>query len=580
MRHKLLIVLITSIFTIPSFSQKASQELVENKDQEHYFKINKNINIFNSVLRELDLLYVDTVDIDKTVRSGIDYMLSSLDPYNEYYNEEDMKDFTFMTTGEYAGVGALIGHKDGRIIFMDPYEDKPAAKAGIKAGDVILAIDGVDMTTCEKKEGEAYAQTLSSFVSSSLKGQPNSTIEITVERYGEKKPLKIKVLREKIVIAPITYFGMLNESTGYISLSTFNDKTAKEIRNAYDNLKKEGMQELVLDLRLNGGGIMEEAVQVVNMFVPKGKVVVSTKGKIKQTERVYKTTVEPLNTEIPLIILIDEGSASASEIVAGALQDMDRAVLIGKRSFGKGLVQLARDTPFGGGIKITTSKYYTPSGRCVQALDYSHRKVDGTAIRVPDSLTNVFHTELGREVRDGGGIIPDITMEDEKVPTITYYLSNQYIIMDWVNQWVYEHKKIEDPKTFTISEEDYNSFKEFVKSKKFEYDRMSEKSMKQLKEVMEFEGYMKTAGDEFKALEEKLVPDLDRDLEVSKDKIKQMINAEISKRFFYQKGEFISKMQHDSTIKKALEVLNDQEKYKEILSAPTVDAVEVAEKTK
>lgn len=568
MKHKLLLVLIAIIFALPSFSQKKGAIVEEDENQEHYFKINKNINIFNSVLRELDLLYVDTIDIDKTVRTGIDYMLNSLDPYNEYYNEEDMKDFTFMTTGEYAGVGALIGHKDGKIIFMDPYEGKPAAKAGIKAGDVILAIDGVDMTSCEKKESEPYAQTLSSFVSNSLKGQPNSTIEITVERYGEKKPLKIKVLREKIVIAPITYFGMLNDSIGYISLSTFNDKTAKDIRNAYEKLKEDGMQKLILDLRSNGGGIMEEAVQVVNMFVPKEKVVVSTKGKIKQTERVYKTTVEPLNTEIPLVVLIDEGSASASEIVAGALQDMDRAVLIGKRSFGKGLVQLARETPFGGGIKITTSKYYTPSGRCVQALDYSHRKIDGTAIRVPDSLTNVFYTELGREVRDGGGIIPDIAMEDEKVPTITYYLNNQYIIMDWVNQYVHEHKKIDDPKTFTITEEDYDNFKKFVKSKKFEYDRMSEKSMKQLKEVMEFEGYMKTAGDEFKALEEKLIPDLDRDLEVSEDKIKQMINAEICKRYYYQKGEFVSKMQHDSTLKKAVEVLNDREKYNEILSAP------------
>lgn len=578
MKHKLLVILIASLFIIPAFAQNAGENVPDIKDQEHYFNINKNINIFNAVLRELDLLYVDTIDIDKTVRTGIDYMLNSLDPYNEYYNEDDMKDFTFITTGEYAGVGALIGNKDGRIMFMDPYENMPAAKAGIKAGDIILEIDGVDMTKCEKKEGEAYAQTLSSFVSSSLKGQPNSTIEVKVERYGEKKPLTFKIVREKITIAPITYYGMLDETTGYISLNTFNDKTSKDMRNAYDQLVKSGMKELIIDLRQNGGGIMEEAVQLVNMFIPKGKIVVSTKGKIKQTDRVYKTTIEPLDTDIPLVVLIDEGSASASEIVAGSLQDMDRAVLVGKRSFGKGLVQLARDTPFGGGIKITTSKYYTPSGRCVQALDYSHRKIDGTAIRVPDSLTNVFYTEQGREVRDGGGITPDITIEEEKVPTITYYLTNQYIIFDWVNQWIYNKKSIDDPKHFTISDEDYDNFKEFVKSKKFEYDRMSEKSMTQLKEIMEFEGYMKTAESEFKALEEKLVPDLDRDLEVSKDKIVQLINAEISKRYFYQKGEFISKMQHDSPLNKALETIKNKELYRQTLSAPTETKAEDAAK--
>lgn len=566
MKHNFVALLAGLALTLPSFAQDKNQEI---KNQEHYFDINKNVTIFNSIVRELDLLYVDTVNVDKTMRVGIDYMLNSLDPYNEYYNEDDMKDFTFMTTGEYAGVGALIGYKDGKITFMDPYENMPAAKAGIKAGDIILSIDGVDMTKCDKKEGEAYPQTLSSFVSSSLKGQPSTTIEIKVERYGEKKPLTFKVTREQITIDPIDYYGMLNDTIGYISLTTFNDKSSKEIRKAYDQLKKDGMKSLIFDLRNNGGGILEEAVQIVNMFVPKGKTIVSTKGKIKQAERVHKTTVEPLDKEIPIVVLVNESSASASEIVAGALQDLDRAVLIGNRTFGKGLVQMTREMPFGGGIKITTAKYYTPSGRCVQALDYSHRKADGTVTRVPDSLTNVFYTELGREVRDGGGVTPDIMLEEEKTPTITYYLNNQNIIFDWATQWASKNKKIENPKEFTISDEDYNNFKEFVKSKDFEYDRMSEKSMKQLKEIMEFEGYMKTADEEFKALEAKLVPNLDLDLDLSKAKIIELINPEIVKRYYYQKGELMSKLQYDNGVKKALEVIQDQDQYNKVLSAPT-----------
>lgn len=565
MRHKLLALSLVLIYTFPTFAQ---EEDVKKKEQERYFDINKNVNIFNSVLRELDMFYVDTVDVEKTVRTGIDYMLNSLDPYTVYFNEDDMKDFNFMTTGEYAGVGATVAHKDGKIVFADPFEGKPAARAGIKAGDIILSIDGKDMTTCEEKEGEAFARTLSSFVSNNLKGQPSTILEIMVERYGEKKPLKFKVTREKIVIDPISYHNMLDDKTGYIKLTGFTDKSAMDMKNAYTDLKKQGMSSLVIDLRENGGGIMEEAVQIVNMFVPKGKLVVSTKGKLKQTDRTHKTTIEPLDTEIPLVILIDEGSASASEIVAGALQDMDRAVLVGARTFGKGLVQLTREVPFGGGVKITTSKYYIPSGRCVQALDYSHRKADGTVTRVADSLTNVFYTEIGREVRDGGGITPDIRLEEEKVPTITYYLSNQYIIFDWATQWAYKHKTIGEAKEFTISDEDYENFKEYVKSKNFEYDRMSEKSMKQLKEIMEFEGYMKTAGEEFKALEEKLVPNLDRDLDTFKSNIVQMINAEVVKRYYYQKGEFVSNMKFDTGLNKALEIISETDVYNKTLSAP------------
>ncbi|MDH6307581.1 carboxyl-terminal processing protease [Dysgonomonas sp. PFB1-18] len=557
-----------------SFSIHAQDNPEKAKQQQRYFDINKNIEIFNSVVREMDLFYVDSIDINKSVRSGIDNMLNTLDPYTTYFNKDDMKDFSTQITGEYAGIGAGIAFKDNKVAITEPFEGKPADKAGLKAGDYILEIDGKDMTTCEKVEGEAFGRTLSSFVSSNLKGQPGTTIQLKVERPGEKKPMLVKVVREKINIDPIPYYGLADAKTGYINFNSFTDKSAMDVKNAFLDLKKQGITSLVLDLRQNGGGILEEAVQIVNMFVPKGKVVLSTKGKLKQLDRTYRTTLEPTDTDIPIVVLVDRGSASAAEIVAGSLQDMDRAVLIGERTFGKGLVQSPRELPYGGGIKVTTSKYYIPSGRCIQAIDYSHRNADGSVGRIPDSLTTVFHTEAGRLVRDGGGVSPDIIFEEEKVPTITYYLANQYIVFDWVTDWATKHKSISSPETFSISDSDYEDFKTYVKSKDFQYDRMSEKSMASLKEVMEFEGYMKYAGDEFKALEAKLVPNLDRDLETFKDDIKKQVNTEIIRRYYYQKGEYIYTLKNDKELAKAIETLNDTELYKKTLSAPEKAEVE------
>lgn len=540
----------------------------KDKNQQRYFDINKNIETFNAVIKELDMFYVDSLDVDKTVRSGIDNMLNGLDPYTVYFNDSDLKDFNTQITGEYAGIGSGIAFKNNRIVITEPFENSPAAKAGLKAGDEIIEIDGIDMTSCAKKEGESYGQTLSSHVSSTLKGQPGTSITVKVERPGEKKPISFKVLREKIQIDAVPYYGLVDPTAGYINLTSFTDKSATHVKNAFQDLKKQGITSLILDLRNNGGGILEEAVQIVNMFVPKGKVVVSTRGKLKQLDRTYRTTLEPIDTEVPIVVLINKGSASASEIVAGAIQDFDRGLLVGERTFGKGLVQSTREIPYGGGVKVTTAKYYIPSGRCVQAIDYSHRNPDGSVGRIPDSLTTVFHTEIGREVRDGGGVSPDVQLEEEKTPTITYYLSSQFVIFDWVTNWALDKKTVAPINEFTISDTDYNNFKEYVKSKDFKYDRMSEKSMTALKEVMEFEGYMQTAGEEFKALEAKLVPNLDRDLDLFKEDIMQQINLEVARRYYYQKGEFAIALKKDKEVLKAVEVLNDTNLYKSTLAAP------------
>lgn len=569
MKNKLTALLAFSmLFGFPTVNAQEI-DMPENVNQQRYFDINKNIDVFNSLLRELDMFYVDSLDVNKVVRSGIDNMLNGLDPYTVYFNDDDLKDFNTTITGEYAGIGSGIGFKNDRVVITDPFEGKPAQRAGLRAGDIILAIDGKDMTTCEKVDGEPFGRTLSSYVSSNLKGQAGTSLEIKIERPGEKKPLTFKVVRETITIDPIPYYGLVSPTVGYIAFpNTFTDKSAMDVKKAFLDLKKQGATSLIFDLRQNGGGILEEAVQIVNLFVPKGKVILSTKGKLKQWDRTYRTTLEPIDTDIPIVVLVDKGSASASEIVAGSLQDMDRAVLMGQRTFGKGLVQATRELPYNGGLKVTTAKYYIPSGRCIQAIDYSHHNSDGSVGRIADSLTNVFYTAAGRPVRDGGGVTPDIALDEEKVPTIIYYLSNQYVVFDWVTDWILKNKKVASPESFSITDEDYDDFKAFVKSKDFQYDRMSEKTMSSLKEVMEFEGYMKTAEAEFKALEAMLVPDLNRDLETFREDIIHLINTEVIKRHFYEKGTYIVTLQKDKELAKAIEVLTNTELYKQTLSAP------------
>ncbi|WP_350455732.1 S41 family peptidase [Macellibacteroides fermentans] len=533
---------------------------VEGKSQaDNRFEVSKNLDVFNALVKEVDMFYVDSVDVEKTVRTGIDAMLSTLDPYTEYIPEQEMGDLKFITTGEYGGIGSFIRERDGGVYIIEPFEGMPAALAGLKAGDKLLVIDGTDLTGMTSDK-----------VIELLKGKPNTKMTLKIQRPNEKKPRTLELIRKQVLVDQVTYYGVRNDSIGYIYLKGFTDKSAQEVKAAFEDLKKNHhIKSLVFDLRNNGGGLLDGAVQIVGMFVPKGEVVLSTKGKIKQWDRTYRTATEPLDTVMPIAVLINGGSASAAEIVSGALQDMDRAVLVGQRSFGKGLVQSTRELPYNGNLKVTMSKYYIPSGRCIQAIDYSHKNPDGSAARIPDSLTTVFNTSKGRLVRDGGGVRPDFEVEEPKVPTIMYYLVSDMVAFDFATEWAQRHPSIGPIESFRLSDADYEEFKKFAKEKNFTYDRQSEKLLKNLKEVAGFEGYLDESSDEFKALEAKLTPNLDRDLDRFKDQITELLSAEIVKRYFYQKGELIQSLKKDKVLDKALEVLGNPSLYQTTLSVPT-----------
>lgn len=535
------------------------------KGDDKNFQIAKNLDIFNSIFKELNMLYVDTIVPDKSVKVGIDAMLEALDPYTEYYPEEDMGDLNLMIKGSYGGIGSVISYYKGRVVIDEPYEGMPAAKAGLKPGDVLLEIDGKDL------KGKAVAQ-----VSELLKGQIGTSFILKVERPGVKKPLEFKLLRESIQIPAVPYYSVEANNTGYIQLSSFTGKPAKEFKDAFLDLKKKGITSLIIDLRNNGGGLLDEAIDIANMFLPKGKEIVSTKGKMKQWDRAYKTTREPIDPDIPITVLVNNGSASASEILAGAFQDLDRAVIMGTRTFGKGLVQTTRNLPYGGSLKLTTAKYYIPSGRCVQALDYKHRNEDGSVGRVPDSLTTVFHTAAGREVRDGGGIMPDVEIKAEKIPNILYYLIMDKRIFEYANSYCEKHATIPSAKDFVLTDENYNEFKAQVSKSDFKYDRQSDKVLKNLKEVADFEGYMDDASEEFKALEKKLSHNLDRDLDHFSKDIRSLISSEIVKRYHYQKGAIAQQLKNDDELVKAIDLLNTPDKYKSILSTTQPTSTQTA----
>lgn len=520
------------------------------------FRISKNLSIFNSLFRELDMFYVDTLTYDKMMKTTIDNMLNKLDPYTVYLPEEETDDLKFMTTGEYAGIGAMIMKKDKNIIVSEPYEGMPAQRNDVRAGDIIMEVDGQKVTGLSVSE-----------VSSRLKGTPNTSIKLKLERLGEKKLVEKTFLREKIQVNPVGYSALVSDKTGYILLNEFTDRAAIEVKSAIaDLIKKHQIESLVFDIRNNGGGIIDEAVKIVGFFVPKGTEVVNTKGKNKDADRKYKTPTEPIFPNLKLVVLANRSSASASEILAGAFQDLDRAVIVGERTFGKGLVQNIRPVGFGGHLKVTTAKYYIPSGRCIQAIDYSHRNEDGSVGRVPDSLTNEFSTRNGRKVRDGGGIIPDTTTTDERKLNIAYYIYAQNLYFDFATKYVLAHPTIASPAEFVISDQDFKSFTDYLTEKKFTYTSQTEKFYNELLEMAKLEGLDNRAKDEFAALKSKLTPDIIKNIEDNKTEVIELLSLEIIKRYYFQKGEIQYSLRSDKNLKVALDILKPENGYSKILN--------------
>ncbi len=526
------------------------------------FKISKNLDYFNIIFKNIDLYYVDSINPEKTIQTGIRAMLRSLDPYTEFYPEEEADELKTMLTGNYAGIGSLIMYyKEGQIAIAEPFEDTPAAKYGLKAGDILLEIDGQSTKGMDVQKA-----------SEGLRGKVGSTLKVKVQRPGTKAPIELKIIRNTIQHPPVPYYGMYEGNVGYICLSSFSGEPSKEFKQAFLALRKEGATSLIIDLRDNGGGLLDEAVTIANYFLPKGKEIVVTRGKNKRLERTYKTTSTPIDTQIPLTVLVDGNTASASEILAGALQDFDRAVIIGSRTYGKGLVQVPRDLPYGANLKITTAKYYIPSGRCVQAINYANHEEDGRGNRIPDSLTSVFHTAAGREVRDGGGILPDIVTTQEEMPTIMYALNSSIDslknVFDFATSYCLSHPTIPSAREFSLSDEDYNQFKQQLKERNFKYDLRSEKVLKQLKEVLKKEGYDEIAASAIQSLEEALAHNLDRDLDLFSKEVKEAIEMEIVKRYYYMKGTFEIVLKNDADFKRALEILHSPTEYSSLLAPP------------
>lgn len=543
---------VTVLFSLFAFTQR-----------DDFFEISKNLDIFATLYREVNLYYVDEVQPGTLMKEGIDAMLESLDPYTNFISEDEIEDARFMTTGQYGGIGAMIRMRDEQIMIAEPYENSPAQKADLRAGDIIVEVEG--KSTKGKNTGD---------VVKILKGQPKTDVRITIRREGVANPIEKTLTREEIKVNNVPYFGMLNEHTGYIRLSGFTEDAGREVKDALVSLKEnKALTGVVLDLRGNPGGLLREAINIVNVFVDKGIEIVSTKGKLKEWDKTYRSLNPPVDLDIPLAVLVNRSSASASEIVSGALQDLDRAVIIGQRSFGKGLVQTSRPLSYNTQLKITTSKYYIPSGRCIQAKDYSNRNEDGSVGSIPDSLIKEFKTKNGRKVYDGGGINPDVGLQAPEYAPITRSLAENNIIFDFATRYCNANAKPGDLRNFRIDDKLFNEFVAFSSTKEYTYETESEQLLRKLKEAAEKENYFSSFETEYKNLKEKMMHDKHHDLEKARDEICRILGAEIASRYQYQRGRIEQSFAFDQEIQRAIAILNDKAFYQDVLNGKYVEEI-------
>ena len=530
---------------------------------DHNYRVAKNLQTFNAVYRNLDLLYVDSLDADEVVGDAVNQMLHSLDPYTEYFPEDKAGEYKQMLTGKYAGIGSIISYSFTRknVVINKPYEGMPAAEAGLRKGDIILAIDGESM----KEKTTAY-------VSERLRGDAGTTLVLKIKRPSTGKTMTVKVQRRAIQMPYLTYYGLQPDSIGYISYNQYIENSAKDVRRAFIEMRSKGMRALVLDLRSNGGGSVQEAIQILNMFVPKGKQLLEMRGKVQSSNKKYFTTVEPIDTVMPIVVLVNDETASASEITSGALQDLDRAVVMGTRTYGKGLVQVPNvPLPYNAKLKLTTAKYYIPSGRCIQARKYKHTKKGLTSENVADSLTHEFRTAAGRIVRDGGGIKPDIEVLPDSMPNIAYYL--QYadttdLLLNYEIEYIAKHRTVAQPSEFELSDKEYDEFCQYLIKNNFKYDLGSEKCLNDLEKLARFEGYYEDAKPEFEALKTKLKHDLAKDLAYpyNKDMLKQIIANDLMSAYYFDRGALENSLRYDKQFKEAVKLLNDEERYRKTLA--------------
>ena len=533
------VILLTSIFSL---------RFVDN-----YFEISKNLDIFTTLYRELNVFYVDEVDPGSLMKTAIDAMLESLDPYTTYIPESEMEDFKFMTTGQYGGIGAIISKRGDYIIISEPYEGFPANKAGLIPGDKILKVNKKSV------KGKTTED-----VSKVLKGQPNTSVKLLVERLGKDKPLEFDLIREEVKIKSVPFFAEIEDNIGYIKLNAFHRNVSNEVAEAFNKINKDkSLKGLIFDLRGNPGGLLNEAVDVTNLFIDKGLLVVSTKGKIAEWDKLYKTTKEPLDTKIPLVILVDSRSASASEIVSGAVQDLDRGVLIGQRTFGKGLVQQTRKLTYNSQLKVTIAKYYIPSGRCINSVDYSNRNEDGSVGQIADSLKKEFKTSNGRIVLDGGGVNPDIVLERKKYSNILASIMSKRLIFDFANEFYFKNSSI---KNFSINDSLYNEFVEFLKNKEYQYETKTEKALNKMIKDAEKEKYFSDLKSEINILKAKMDSSKNNDILKFKKEISQILEGEIISRYTLQRGRLENSLKYDEDVKEAISLIQDSEKYNNILN--------------